>query len=230
LKNTIDIEKELIFLGLLEKAKEIYSEFGERAVLSYIRASYRLLSKVYHPDLNPTNRSKAIMIQQRLNHVGHLISQMKDEELVELVKEAPLKQIQKKKKILVVEDETGLQELFQDVFLREGYDVRVASDGHSGYEVYSQFQPDLVFTDVIMPKMNGLELVGNIRRINPRIKVVYISGFLGIQRLRQQLEGEVLRYGYCALSKPFKISSMLNLVREYMTDSSNEHRRVNIFA
>jgi CheY-like chemotaxis protein len=230
LKNTIDIEKELIFLGLLEKAKEIYSEFGERAVLSYIRASYRLLSKVYHPDLNPTNRSKAIMIQQRLNHVGHLISQMKDEELVELVKKTPPKQIQKKKKILVVEDETGLQELFQDVFLREGYDVRVASDGHSGYEVYSQFQPDLVFTDVIMPKMNGLELVGNIRRINPRIKVVYISGFLGIQRLRQQLEGEVLRYGYCALSKPFKISSMLNLVREYMTDSPNEHRRVNIFA
>jgi CheY-like chemotaxis protein len=230
LKNTIDIEKELIFLGLLEKAKEIYSEFGERAVLSYIRASYRLLSKVYHPDLNPTNRSKAIMIQQRLNHVGHLISQMKDEELVELVKKAPPKQIQKKKKILVVEDETGLQELFQDVFLREGYDVRVASDGHSGYEIYSQFEPDLVFTDVIMPKMNGLELVGNIRRINPRIKVVYISGFLGIQRLRQQLEGEVLRYGYCALSKPFKISSMLNLVREYMTDSPNEHRRVNIFA
>jgi DNA-binding NtrC family response regulator len=81
-----------------------------------------------------------------------------------------------------------------------------------------------------MPKMSGLELVGNIRRVNPRIKVVYVSGFLGLQRLKQQLEGEILRYGYCALSKPFKISSMLELVREYMKEEQNERRRVNVFA
>jgi CheY-like chemotaxis protein len=230
LKNGIDIEKELLFLGLLDKATEIYSELGERAVVSYIRASYRLLSKVYHPDLNPKNRTKAEMIQQRLNRVGRVISQMKDSELIELVQKASRKQIKRKKKILVVEDESSLQELFHDVFLMEGYDVRVAADGQIGYRIYRQFDPDLVFTDVIMPKMSGLELVGNIRRVNPRIKVVYISGFLGFQRLKQQLDGEILRYGYCALSKPFKISSMLELVREYMKDEQNEPRRVNVFA
>jgi CheY-like chemotaxis protein len=230
LKNGIDLEKELLFLGLLDKANEIYSELGERAVVSYIRASYRLLSKVYHPDLNPKNRTKAEMIQQRLNRVGRLISRMKDDELIELVKKAPRKQIKRKKKVLVVEDESSLQELFHDVFLMEGYDVRVAADGQVGYKIYRQFDPDLVFTDVIMPKMSGLELVGNIRRVNPRIKVVYISGFLGFQRLKQQLDGEILRYGYCALSKPFKISSMLELVREYMKDDHNEPRRVNVFA
>ena len=52
MKHQIDLEKELIYLGLLDKAREIYSELGDRAVLSYIRSSYRLLSKVYHPDLN----------------------------------------------------------------------------------------------------------------------------------------------------------------------------------
>ena len=87
LKNEIDIEKELLFLGLLDKATEIYSELGERAVVSYIRASYRLLSKVYHPDLNPKNRTKAEMIQQRLNRVGRLISQMKDDEVILIWKE-----------------------------------------------------------------------------------------------------------------------------------------------
>ena len=102
-------------MGLLDKATEIYSELGERAVVSYIRASYRLLSKVYHPDLNPKNRTKAEMIQQRLNSVGRLISQMKDDELIELVKKAPRNQIKRKKKILVVEDEPSLQELFHDV-------------------------------------------------------------------------------------------------------------------
>ena len=216
-------------MGLLDKATEIYSELGERAVVSYIRASYRLLSKVYHPDLNPKNRTKAEMIQQRLNKVGRLIGQMKDEELIELVKKAPRKQTKRKKKILVVEDESSLQELFHDVFLMEGYDVRVALNGDSGYEVFRQFQPDLIMTDVVMPKMSGLELVRKVRKTNPKIKVIYISGFFGINRLKRQLDEEILRYGYHTLSKPFKISVMLDLVERYLDDDSNESIRVNLF-
>ena len=153
--NSIDLEKELIYLGLLDKAREIYSELGDRAVLSYIRSSYRLLSKVYHPDLNPKNMVKAKMIQQRLNRVSRLISNMKDEELVKVIKKGIKKHNMRKKKILVVEDEFGLQEIFRDVFLMEGYDVRVAVNGDSGFQVYCEFEPDLVVTDVVMPKMRS---------------------------------------------------------------------------
>jgi two-component system response regulator (stage 0 sporulation protein F) len=129
-----------------------------------------------------------------------------------------------------VEDEFGLQEIFRDIFLMEGYDVMVAVDGHNGYELYCQFKPDLVFTDVIMPKMSGLELVGKIRRLNPQIKVVYISGFLGIKALKRELDEEILRYGYCTLSKPFKISSMLDLVRDYIKYDLNEASSINVYA
>ncbi len=98
----------------------------------------------------------------------------------------------------------------------EGYDVRIAVDGVNGYEFCRQFEPDLLFTDVVMPKMNGLELVRKIREVNPQIKVIYISGFFGINRLKRELDEDILKYGYPTLSKPFKTSEMLDLVKNYL--------------
>ena len=218
MNDKIDLEKELRFLGLLDKAREIYSELGDGAALSYIKSSYRLLSKVYHPDLNPKNIDKAKITQQRLNRVSHILSQMNDEELTELIGKGAEIQTKRKKKILIVEDEFGLQEIFRDIFLMEGYDVRVSLDGVDGYEAYCQFEPDLVFTDVVMPKMNGLELVKKIREVNPQIKVIYISGFFGIKKLKRELDEDILRYGYPTLSKPFKTSEMLELVKTYLEE------------
>jgi len=229
-KRQIDLEKELIYLGLLDKAREIYSELGDRAVLSYIRSSYRLLSKVYHPDLNPGNRVTAELTQQSLNRLSRLLSLTSDEVLIDLIKKGIKRHSRRKKKILVVEDEVGLQELFRDILLIEGYDVRVAGDGAEGYEVYSQFRPDLIFADVVMPKMSGLELVRKIRDVAPWSKVIFVSGFFGIEQLKQELDAEILRYGYGTLSKPFKISEMLDLVRNYLQGFVNEPRGVNLYA
>jgi len=119
-----------------------------------------------------------------------------------------------------VEDEFGLQETLRDIFLMEGYDVRVAVDGEDGYEAFLKFNPDLVFTDVVMPKMSGIELVRKIRRKNPKIKVIYISGFFGLRNVKRDLNEDMLKFGYSCLSKPFKISSMLELVDKYLHNST----------
>jgi len=230
LDNYHDIEKELIYLGLLEKAREIYTELGETAVLSYVKSSYRLLSKVYHPDLNPKNEEKAKIAQQRLNRFSRLLSRMSDKELIELIKKGVNKEGQRKNKILIVEDELELQKLFRDIFRREGYDVGVAKDGASGYEAFCQFRPDLVLTDIVMPGMSGLELTRKMREITPWIKVIFISGFFGVENLKRELDEEILRYGYGALSKPFKISEMLDLVRTYVHGFQNRQGTVNVYA
>jgi CheY-like chemotaxis protein len=220
----ISIERELIFLGLLDKAREIYIEFGSSGALSYIKSSYHLLSKVYHPDLNPGNEKKAKSLQQRLNYLSELIGQASDEELISLLKKGLHEEAGRKKKVLVVEDEFGLQETFRDVFRLEGYDVRVAVDGENGYQAFLEFKPDLVFTDVVMPKMSGTELVKKIRRDHPKIKVIYISGFFGLRNMKRDLNEETLKYGYPCLSKPFKISAMLELVDEYINNQIGLHR------
>jgi len=219
------LERELIFLGLMDKAREIYSEFGGNSALSYIKSSYHLLSKVYHPDLNPGNEKKAKTLQQRLNQTSELISRATDDEIISLLKKGvPQQAAPAKRKILVVEDEFGLQETLRDVFRMEGYEVRVAVDGDKGYQAFLKFKPDLLFTDVVMPGMSGIEMVRKIREDYPRIKVIYISGFFGLRNLKHDLQEDVSRYGYPCLSKPFKISAMLELVDEYLHDGLEVNR------
>jgi CheY-like chemotaxis protein len=220
------LERELIFLGLLEKAREIYDDLGRDAALSYIKSSYHLLSKVFHPDLNPANVEKAKTMQQRLNHASKLINQSSDEDILATLRKGVHEKHPERKKILIVEDEFGLQETLRDVFIMEGYDVRVAVDGENGYKAYREFNPNLVFTDVVMPKMSGLELVKKIRLENPKIKVIFISGFFGLKNLKRDLNGDMLTFGYHCLSKPFKISAMLDLVDKYL----NDRLEVNLYA
>lgn len=211
------MEKEFEFLGLLDKAREIYSELGDRAVLSYVRSSFRLLSKVYHPDVNPHRTERANAVQQRINHANDLLNRMSDDELTALIEKSFKKNKTERKKILVVEDEFGLQETLRNIFLMEGYDTRIAQDGDNGYLLYQQFKPDLILTDVVMPKMNGIELIRKIRKDVPNIKVIYMSGFFGIKRLKQELDDEILKFDHRTLSKPFKISDMLDVVSQYLT-------------
>lgn len=218
-----ELADDLVYLGLLDKAREIYAELGEQAALSYIKYSHRLLSKVYHPDLNPSNGEKALRAQQRLNQISERINQLTDKDLVDVLIEKKLpawrKEEPEKKdkiKILVVEDEFGLHEIFREIFRMEGYDVRIATNGLNGFELYNKFNPDLVFTDIIMPEMDGLELVDKIREIDPRIKVIYMSGFFGMKNVKERIREEVEKYGYLTLAKPFKLSYMLEVVKDYL--------------
>ncbi|MEQ8181453.1 MAG: response regulator, partial [Smithellaceae bacterium] len=200
------------------KAREIYDELGPGSALSYIKSSYHLLSKIYHPDLNPGNEEKAVILQQRLNNISKLISQTSNREIIGILRKSSPEEPKPKKKILLVEDEPHLRKIFHNLFLMEGYDVRVAIDGEDGYHNFLAFNPDLVFTDVVMPKMSGMELVRNIRRHNPSIKVIYISGFFGLRNIKRDLNKDLLKYNYLFLSKPFRISTMLDLVHKYLTD------------
>jgi len=212
------IEQELSFLGLLDKAREIYRELGSNSALSYIKSSYYLLSKIYHPDLNPGNEEKAGNLQQRLNNISRLISQTADKDIIGLLQKVSPEECKPKKKILLVEDEPRLRKTFRDLFIMEGYDVRIAIDGEDGYYNFLTFNPDLVFTDIVMPKMSGIELVKKIRRHNPQIKVIYISGFFGLRNIRRDLNEDISKYNYPFLSKPFRISTMLGLVHSYLAD------------
>jgi CheY-like chemotaxis protein len=222
-----NLANDLNYLGLLEKAQEIYKELGDQAALSYIKYSHRLLSKVYHPDLNPLNEEKARQAQQKLNQVSERISRLDDKEILEVLVKKDLPVINKEEerppekiKILVVEDEFGLHEIFREIFRMEGYEVRIATNGVQGYELFKKFNPHLVFTDIIMPEMNGLDLVSKIRELKPHIKVIYMSGFFGIKQLRMRIQEEVEHYGYLTLSKPFKLSVMLDMVKEYLASDS----------
>jgi YesN/AraC family two-component response regulator len=101
-----------------------------------------------------------------------------------------------------------------------------AANGEEGLAVFRLFYPELVFTDVIMPKTNGIEMVQDIRREKPDTKIVYVTGFLGVEGLRRKISDELSRFGYRLLSKPFKISLMLEEIEAYLKGSAAESQFV----
>jgi len=112
----------------------------------------------------------------------------------------------------VVEDEDGLRDNLGELLQLEGYHVQTAANGVQGLGAHLSFRPDLVITDVVMPIMDGVEMVRTLRKRDPGLKVLFISGFFGTRSIRNELMDEITRFGYPMVSKPFKPSKLFELV------------------
>jgi DNA-binding response OmpR family regulator len=81
------------------------------------------------------------------------------------------------KKILVVDDEENIRELYRVELSEEGYQVELAENGNQALAKFESFRPDLVTLDVIMPGMNGIEVLQRIREKNPSVPVLLLTAF-----------------------------------------------------
>lgn len=69
-----------------------------------------------------------------------------------------------KKKVLVVDDDIPLQEMYQERLELAGFDVKTASDGQEGIEQAREYRPDLILLDVMMPRANGFDVLAILRK------------------------------------------------------------------
>ena len=79
-------------------------------------------------------------------------------------------------RLLIVDDEKGIRDALAQVFEYEGQEVRVAEDGPDALLVAGSFHPDLIFLDVKMPGMDGLEVLARLRDESPGSLIIMISG------------------------------------------------------
>ncbi len=83
-------------------------------------------------------------------------------------------------KILIIEDDQSLCELYQHTFVGEGHDVLTAHDGQEGLEKVKIFQPDLILSDYVMPKMTGIDVLDFVKK-DPslaQIKVILVTSLV----------------------------------------------------
>jgi two-component system, chemotaxis family, chemotaxis protein CheY len=78
--------------------------------------------------------------------------------------------------ILLVDDDDLSRGAVHKMLERAGYQVHSTGDGQAALNHYQESPADLVITDLIMPEMDGLEIIQQLRRTNPKIRVLAISG------------------------------------------------------
>jgi CheY-like chemotaxis protein len=114
--------------------------------------------------------------------------------------------------IVLAEDADSLRAAVQDFLQTLGYRVQSAPDGEQALGILERTRPDLLITDIVMPKMGGKALLHHARTRYPTLPVIAITGYI----LETEIQS-LLDEGFDAvLSKPFDIEALINLVREML--------------
>lgn len=120
-----------------------------------------------------------------------------------------------KPRVLIVDDEPQLTRVLRTGLISHGYEVRVAGDGESAFETFSDAHPDLVITDLAMPNVDGLELCRRLRAIS-QVPIIVLS-----VRGEEKTKVEALDIGADDyLTKPFGIEELLARMRAALRRAS----------
>ncbi len=113
-------------------------------------------------------------------------------------------------KILLVDDEKDLLEWLSVVLGKEGYTIRCASSAEDALKIFNQELFDMVISDIRMAPMDGIELLRQVKKINPEVIVLMITAYASVETAVK-----ALRYGaYDYLFKPFKLDEIKLIIRK----------------
>lgn len=94
---------------------------------------------------------------------------------MERVKQLKKKSMSPKKKIMIVEDEPSLIFTLRDTLENEGYEVAIVENGNAAIETVSEFQPDLMILDIMLPGMSGFEVCKKVREMKKTFPIIMLT-------------------------------------------------------
>lgn len=107
-------------------------------------------------------------------------------------------------KILVIDDEKDFCSIMQKALTKEGYEVITAYNGLDGIEKAKIERPDIIFLDIRMPKMNGIEALGHIRKIDKDVVVIILTGYPDMDTALKGYYLNIFDY----MTKPFSLEKV----------------------
>ena len=119
-------------------------------------------------------------------------------------------------RVLVIDDEQFVRDLLQDFFTKMEFSVVAAADGSSGIAACRRAEFDVALVDLKMPGKSGIEVLGELRRIDPSLPVIVMTGYPTIDS-----SIEAIRQGaYDYIIKPFKLQQLKELVDRAVREQS----------
>jgi DNA-binding NtrC family response regulator len=112
--------------------------------------------------------------------------------------------------ILIVDDEESILNITNSTLTKFNYKVLTATDGVEAIAVYSQNAEKiaLVLTDLTMPLLDGKTLITTLKKINPQLKIVAMSGLMNAEQINELKKMQITNF----LSKPFSAEILLEIL------------------
>lgn len=115
-----------------------------------------------------------------------------------------------KGKLLVIDDELSMREVLSIMLTKENYEVLSAADGEEGIRLVREAQPRVVLVDIRLPGINGLQVLSEIRRMDPQIPVIMVTAISDLKVAREAEKKGA--FGY--IVKPFTFWEIKSVIQE----------------
>ncbi|MDP2279764.1 MAG: response regulator [Nitrospirota bacterium] len=122
------------------------------------------------------------------------------------------------KKVLIVDDDAELRSTLSEILKGAGYHIDEASSGKEAIEKMASKDFDIALLDLMMPKMNGIETLTELKKITPKTKVIMITAFATVENAVDAIKKGASDY----ISKPFKIEELLTTIRRVIEEGRFE--------
>lgn len=127
-------------------------------------------------------------------------------------------QVESAGRVLVVDDDVEVREALQRILRKENLEVTTAADGGEALTLFTQGRFDLVISDLIMPVMDGLTLLREIRHIDPDARVLIMTAYGGWDSYLDAMNAGAFNY----VTKPIKREELLQQVRNALRSPTGE--------
>jgi two-component system response regulator PilR (NtrC family) len=110
--------------------------------------------------------------------------------------------------IHIIDDEPIIYEVLQDILTSEGYAVEISTNGEEALDKHSSLDVDLILLDLLMPGMDGIEVLKRLKKIDPQVVVIIITAYASIESAISAMKTGAYDY----IQKPFKHDELLLVV------------------
>lgn len=126
--------------------------------------------------------------------------------------------------ILVVDDESSIRTLLSDHFKKLNFEVYTAENGSKALQVLEEVKVGVIISDIIMPEMDGVELVKRVRIEHPIIRIIMMTGYVSIENLLICVQNQV----DTVIFKPFnKLDEFTKAVEESLKHLNHWQHKLN---
>jgi len=122
--------------------------------------------------------------------------------------------------ILIIDDEKPVRDVLKIALSEKGYALTEAADGEQGFEIFKETDPEIVITDVMMPKMTGIEVTRNIKKFNENADVIVMTGYGTEELVIEALRSGASNY----IKKPIAFEDLFQILDNIIIKRQNRER------